>query len=258
MRDDEDMATSSIVDVRASSSEFGSTSLPDEQIICHLKPFAGNSPAAYNNFDESITDDAFPQGDAVTESAFVEAGDEVCHWCCHQFPGDPVRIPTKRAAHDNADDGFVATGHFCSYPCAAAAIFDEHLDNNTAWTRYQFLNDMFAAAGDSECSLPIVRAPPRSALKMFGGSMTIDEFRKKAGASMCVVRRCPPMMVDTPRLEEIPVCHQPTKGTYVPLDDDRISKYKVRLERSKPKKNFMNTLDYVLGGKSPQNPPLME
>ena len=30
------------------------------------------------------------------------------------------------------------------------------------------------------------------------------------------------------------------------------------LERSKPKKNFMNTLDYVLGGKSPQNPPLME
>lgn len=223
----------------------------DEHIICHLKPYSGSPPVAYNNaetYDLILESDKPP----TEESAIVEivenqsiptieaATDKACHWCCHSFPQSekPVMIPTKRVG-----ESFVATGHFCSYSCAASSIFDQHAENNTAWTQYQHLNDLYAMEGGKKS--PVVRAPPRTALTMFGGYMDIQEFRSKC--DVAVVKRCSPMIVETPRLEEVPAAHM-YKDVYVPLDNDRIQQYKVKLQRQKPKKNFMNTLDFVLGG----------
>lgn len=224
----------------------------EEHIICHLKPYSGSPPVAYNNSEtydlilekDKVVEDAVIVDTAVVEPPFapIEPADKVCHWCCHTFPQNekPVMVPTKRIG-----DSFVATGHFCSYSCAASAIFDQHFENNTAWTQYQHLNDLYAMEGGKNG--PVTRAPPRTALTMFGGSMDINEFRNKC--DVAVVKRCSPMIVENPRLEEVPASHM-YKDVYVPLDDDRIQQYKVKLQRQKPKKNFMNTLDFVLGGKN--------
>lgn len=223
----------------------------DEHIICHLKPYTGSPPAAYNSetYDLILEKEQGKESEVtVTDAAdttnlsSVEQVDQVCHWCCHTFPqiNKPVMIPTNRV-----DDSFVATGHFCSYACAASSIFDQHSETNTAWTQYQHLNDLYAMEGGNKG--PVVRAPPRTALAMFGGYMDIKEFRNKC--DMAVVKRCSPMIVENPRLEEVPASHM-YKDVYVPLDEDRIQQYQVKLHRQKPKKNFMNTLDFVLGGKS--------
>jgi hypothetical protein len=212
----------------------------DEHIICHLKPYSGSPPAAYNNSENYDLLQDKTALDALAPA--VETVDKACHWCCHTFPHNekPVMIPTKRIG-----DSFAAMGHFCSYSCAAAFIFDQHSENNTAWTQYQHLNDLYSMEGGNKG--PVVRAPPRTALAMFGGSMDIQEFRAKG--DVAVVKRCSPMVVENPRMEEVPASHM-YKDVYVPIDNDRIQQYKVKLQRQKPKKNFMNTLDFVLGAKN--------
>lgn len=220
---------------------------PDENIICHLRPYTGSFPAAYNS--------AFPTGseihgddtrEAQSEASAAPASTEVaaaCQWCCHPFDTTAVMIPTRIV-----DNTYVVTGRYCSFPCAAAAIFDEHLDSNTAWTRYQMLNDMSFKAGNGMNT--IVRAPPRRALKLFGGDMDINEFRR-SGPVETIIERTPPMIAEQPRLEEVSSNHL-YRDAFVPIDDDRIKKYQVRLQRTKPKRNYMSTLDYVLEGGTPK------
>ena len=191
-----------------------------QHVICHLRPAVdGCGPQAYSN--------DMPGYDAVREDDFVDdkgTGQCACQWCCHEFEGTPVGIPVRRTG-----DTYSTCGQYCSYACAASAIFDEKADTNVAWTRYQMLNDM---AGQTT---PVPRAPPRAALRLFGGSMSIDEFRAVKGVA--VLARYPPTIVENVRLEEVP-SHHLYRNTYKPLDEDRVSQYKVRMQRAKPKKSF--------------------
>ena len=192
-----------------------------DHVICHLKPSIDASPMAYNAEMMSTYDDV-----VVTESDAVNAEDTQtsCQWCCHTFECPSVGIPTRK----NVEGTYTVTGQFCSASCAAAYIFDQHADSNTAWTRYQMLNDMTGSNG------PVVRAPPRNALRLFGGTMNIEEFR--SGATTVVMRQ-PPTMVEQTRLEEIPSGYL-YRDLYKPLDEERVSEYKQRLNRAKPKSAF--------------------
>jgi len=218
----------------------------DENVICQLRPFAAASPMAYNSCrsgagaelrgQEDIDTTALTN-DATKSSSEQPSASPVCHWCCHAFGTPEILVPCRMV-----EDTYVGEGSYCSFPCAAAALFDKHLDSNTAWTRYQMLNDMSFRAGGGLGT--VVRAPPRTALQMFGGTMTIDKFRGKPLAD-AILTRAPPMICDQPRLEVVSSSHV-YRDVFVPIDDDRIKQYKARLQRVKPRKNFMSTLDYVL------------
>jgi hypothetical protein len=191
-----------------------------EHVICHLKPSLDATPLAYS-LDMSGFDD-IDEAEGTFESA--DPPPRACQWCCHEYSTPSIGIPSKRAP----DGTYVVSGQFCSHSCAAASIFDQHVDNNTAWTRYQLLNDMVGGPA------PVVRAPPRIALAMFGGSMSIEDFRK---GGTTVVARQPPTIVESIRMEEIPSGHL-YRDLYKPLDEERVNDIKVRLHRKKPKNSF--------------------
>lgn len=189
-----------------------------EHVICHLRPATGDAPMAYNP-DMSSYDAV----ESCMDDFSCDPEHKACQWCCHPFHGPTVGMPTKKCG-----ETYTVTGQFCSFACAAAYVFDQNDDNNTAWTRYQLLNDM---AGQTT---PVVRAPPRNALKLFGGDMDIERFRSMQAA---VVTRQPPTIVDNARLEEIPA-HIIYRDVYKPLDESRVQQYKLRINRSRPTNSF--------------------
>lgn len=93
----------------------------------------------------------------------------VCWWCCH--PPGVMGLPTRYNKHS---DTFDVYGTFCSFQCAKAYNFADAGSNQCA--RMSLISLMRQkTTGDYS---PVICAPPRQSLSMFGGPMTIDEFRR--------------------------------------------------------------------------------
>jgi len=99
----------------------------------------------------------------------------LCWWCIHGLPQRPcIHLPIK---YDDKKDIFTCIGNFCSWPCAKAYA----TDMNTARSGevQMFLALMRKKAYGKSCDC--WPAPKRWALKCFGGTMSIEEFRKYGG-----------------------------------------------------------------------------
>jgi len=93
-----------------------------------------------------------------------------CWWCCHPFEGAPLHAPYK---YDDRRQHFDTTGIFCSWECVKAYL----------------LNEGGPRAGEKQMLLALMKlkvfkkhittraAPKRFTLAMFGGKLSIDEFR---------------------------------------------------------------------------------
>jgi len=99
----------------------------------------------------------------------------VCWWCVHALPIDPpIHLPVK---YDSKLDRFSSIGNFCSWQCAKAYAID--MGTSRAGEIQSFLAMMRRrSVGRYESLWP---APKRQALKCFGGTMTIEEFRSYGG-----------------------------------------------------------------------------
>lgn len=95
----------------------------------------------------------------------------VCHHCCHDFDTEAVRIPARRTAQGFEFYG----GVYCSLNCARSA-------SHTLRPRPDIgLLRMLWREVDPERhhpTIPIEPAPPFQALTMFGGYLSIQEFRR--------------------------------------------------------------------------------
>lgn len=121
------------------------------------------------------------------------AGDLVCWWCVHSLPQLPcIHMPTR---YDDKRDIFETRGNFCSWQCAKAWAHDQ---NSARSGEIQMILMMMRrrAIGHYE---PLWPAPKREALKIFGGTMTIEEFRSYGG------------------LVEPPIIHWPDQKRHVPI-----------------------------------------
>lgn len=151
-----------------------------------------------------------------------------CYWCVHRFENAPFGIPI------NYKNGtFEVFGCFCSLECAAAHNFTENRSHDEMWERYQLINMMSRQMNMGN----IVRcAPPRLSLKMFGGNMDIETFRNMGKNNKLMNINFPPMTSITQQLEEINDFEISNDFKYIPVDDDRINKYKEKIvfKRSKP------------------------
>lgn len=163
-----------------------------------------------------------------------------CYWCCHQFNNVPYGIPVKFY-----NNHFHVYGCFCSLECAMAYNFDANEGIDEKWERHNLLNLLARSLGVTDRLKP---APNRLALKMFGGYMDIDEFRAFCKSSKTININFPPMMAMTQQVEEINDCDVNSEYKYIPLDHDRINKYKEKLtlKRTKPVMEFKNTLDHMM------------
>ena len=96
---------------------------------------------------------------------------EVCCWhCTEPFDTQPIGIPLKY----DPSGSIVCDGNFCSYGCALTHIFSLR----TTFREYQTKLMLLQVAREVHgIQGGVVPAPPRLALKKFGGHLDIEAFR---------------------------------------------------------------------------------
>ena len=95
--------------------------------------------------------------------------DIYCWWCCHQFKTVPCQLPEKFF-----NDKFYVFGCFCSYNCALSYNLD--LNDYKVNERTTLLHYMYKRIYNKDIN--IKKSLPRQTLKIFGGILSIEKFRK--------------------------------------------------------------------------------
>jgi hypothetical protein len=163
-----------------------------------------------------------------------------CYWCCHRFDGPPIGLPIK-----HSPPIFQVMGCFCSLSCASAWNFSSQEAMDEIWERNNLLNLLARTLNIQDSVRP---APNRLMLKMFGGPMEIEAFRSFSDSGKTIIANFPPMQAVTQQVEEVFESDITSDYKYVPLDNERVDRYKekLRLKRSKPIATSGNTLDATM------------
>lgn len=95
----------------------------------------------------------------------------VCHWCCHPYTSDTIRLPIRRNKTNALEFG---SAEFCSLDCCRA-----HTQRARGTPSLSLLRCLWRELDPwTCCQSPLLpTAPPYEALKMFGGHLSIEEFR---------------------------------------------------------------------------------
>jgi hypothetical protein len=97
---------------------------------------------------------------------------QLCWHCCHEIVGPTLQYPLS---YDQKLDVFKVVGQFCSFECMKGYSRDRKPAFSTGQrdvTIYYYKRRLTGSYSR------VVSAPPREALKAFGGHMTIEEFRR--------------------------------------------------------------------------------
>lgn len=102
-----------------------------------------------------------------------------CWWCRHPFETVPVPLPIR---YDPRLDAFFTKGMFCSWSCAKAFNWSQNADMD-AGLRSELL--FLLKKRTTRNMHPITVAVHWSKLKMFGGHLSIEDFRKNLDTVDC-------------------------------------------------------------------------
>ena len=89
-----------------------------------------------------------------------------CWWCCHTFEGQELHLPYKKEQ---------TMGVFCSWECMKA-FASERFKSGKSLEVFTLMTHMRKVITGK--TTMVQSAPSRYSLKMFGGPLNIDEFRK--------------------------------------------------------------------------------
>lgn len=125
-----------------------------------------------------------------------------CWWCCHGFEGVPLGLPLKFIKQINK---FRVRGVFCSFPCMLS--FNLCSSDPSSRTTHDLINYLhFKLTGQH---LTCRRAPPKWTLKMFGGELSIEEFRQsnESGTAKLYKMIYYPMFMSKDYVEEVDIAN---------------------------------------------------
>lgn len=182
--------------------------------------------------------------DANRSQQLPESTEVACFWDSHAFRGTPCVIP-KRIE----EDIWRVYGNFCCPECAAAYLFNEHLDTHVQWERYALLNRLYSSWCEGS-GKTIKLAPSKSVLRLFGGNMDITEYRSiLSDKKMRIDVLTPPMISITQTMDTKPIdfYDASVKNNFIPWEMDRMNRpgaQGMRLRRTKPVLNKEATLDW--------------
>jgi hypothetical protein len=112
-----------------------------------------------------------------------------CFWCCHSIDNYIYGMPYN---YDTINDTFYILGSFCSLHCANAYNFSINSGSDKVWEVNSWIQMLGRRYGFKNTIRP---APSRYLLEMFGGNLTIDEFRKThLDETKTYVLNIPPMI----------------------------------------------------------------
>jgi hypothetical protein len=165
--------------------------------------------------------------------------DYACYWCCHTFTNRPVVLPTR-----DTGEYLIVTGNFCCPECAVSYLFDMRQDSHTRWEQLALLYRVYSDA----CNGKIHPAPPRTSLKLFGGPLSIQEYRSIITSHKIRIDiHLPPMVSILATMDTKPIDFYDTNLTKNVTETvkERIQKAEevLRLRRTKPLKAWESTLD---------------
>jgi hypothetical protein len=165
--------------------------------------------------------------------------DAACFWCCHSFTHRPVVLPIR-----DTGEYLEVSGNYCSPECAVAYLFDMRQDSHTRWEQLALLYRIYGEA----CQGTIHPAPPRTSLRLFGGSLSIEEYRTLIHSHKVRVDvHLPPMVSILSTMDTKPIDFYDaslTKNVNETVKE-RLQKAEevLRLRRTKPLKAWESTLD---------------
>ena len=205
-----------------------------------------NSHNNLHNNSESIYDDnkVIKKNIKNIMYEFINANDNMtwpestniyCWWCCSAFDNIPCSLP-----ENYKDDKFYVYGCFCTFNCAASYNFNKNDDR--MYERYSLLNLMYKKMNNKKIT-KITLAPPRETLKIFGGYLTIEEFREynlKNEKTFNLIK--PPLISIIPKIEENISLNKNTKTQIVNENILNKTQSNLKLKRNKPVINPNNTL----------------
>ena len=175
--------------------------LPTKQlssILCSSSCRNMSDPATYTPFRLFGADMSAPL-------QWPKKTDICCWYCCHGFPTTPVCIPAQYSLERRL---FHVFGIFCSWNCAKAYVQSTYSSDSSEqlmWMRI-LAHEVFGCDIDE-----LKSAPPRIFLRMFGGHLSIDEFRAKSSVAMTVALE-PPLVSHPIMLQEVGDESKPAAG----------------------------------------------
>lgn len=136
-------------------------------IINKDKISSDSEPKAYEPSDIFAND-----AGEISDELCMNNKRSVCFWCCHDITTFSCSLPIY---YNHLKGYFTVYGTFCSFQCASAYNFSIHCKSDRVWYINSLINMLASRYGYKEKIRP---APSRYVLEMFGGPMTIDEFRQ--------------------------------------------------------------------------------
>jgi len=170
-----------------------------------------------------------------------------CFWCCHSFEWRPVVLPVR-----DQGEYLQVQGNYCSPECAMSYLFDSNQDSYARWEQLSLLNRVYSIGK------AIKPAPPRQVLKLFGGPMTIQEYRGLVqDAKLRVDIHLPPMVSLLATMDTKPIDFYDVSLTKNVMETvkERLAKAEevLKLKRTKPLKAWESTLDACINLKVRNN-----
>jgi hypothetical protein len=172
------------------------------------------------------------------DKTWPDSTNTYCWWCCHPFTGAPCALPELYRK-----EKFYVSGCFCSFNCTASYNFSKNDDS--MWEKYSLLNLMYKKLYNQKF-IKITLAPPRETLKIFGGYMSVEEFRDnslKNEKMFSVIK--PPLISIIPKIEEnIATANKNVKNNTLNINENILNKTQsnLKLKRNKPITNPNSTL----------------
>lgn len=163
--------------------------------------------------------------------------DTKCWWCKHNFEPPAVGLPEEYNIKENTTEGtFEIEGNFCSFDCAMAYNMNDLNDNN-CWKRNSLLHYLYYKTYGNK--VDIKQAPHWKTLEVFGGNLTIEEFRDDFVMNTSeFIYLHPPLIGRSSHIEE--VNRNFTNNSKLTDNDDYV------LKRSKPLKNNSKNIRSIL------------
>lgn len=177
--------------------------------------------------------------DTDEKKQLPEKTDIACLWCCHQFDNRPCIIPYR-----DIGSHLIVYGNFCSPECSMAYLFEQRIDAHTRWEQLSLLNRVYGEMVNGR----IYVAPSRLSLKLFGGPLSIEEYRNLLRSRKYRIDiHQPPMVSILSTMDTKPIDFYDANNNKSVLEtvQERVAKAEevLRLKRSKPLKAWENTLD---------------
>lgn len=160
----------------------------------------------------------------------LEPTNVACWLCTEYFDTLPCFI-----VREFRGNKYYVYGCFCSFNCAVRYNFE--VDDYKVWNRYALTKKLYNDITGTDDDIPL--APPKEVLKKFGGSLSIEEFRKNSKLLTKEYRFViPPMNTIVPYVEE---SNKILKKTNTYTDEELV------LKRSKPLPNPRNNFTSIFG-----------